>query len=71
MPDRSIEFRLNGEAGMRPAVTVELPRDTPVHKGRLLALRYDPARFRLFPHDTGAFRSGIPTDVVPPMRETG
>jgi len=26
---------------------VELPRNTAVHKGKLLALRYDPARFRL------------------------
>jgi iron(III) transport system ATP-binding protein len=26
---------------------VELPRDAAVHKGKLLALRYDPARFRL------------------------
>lgn len=28
---------------------VELPRDAAVHKGKLLALRYDPARFRLIP----------------------
>lgn len=26
---------------------VSLPRDTPVHKGRLIALRYDPSRFTL------------------------
>jgi ABC-type sulfate/molybdate transport systems ATPase subunit len=26
---------------------VELPRDTAVHKGKLIALRYEPARFRL------------------------
>ena len=28
---------------------VSLPAGTPLHKGRLLALRYDPARFRLLP----------------------
>lgn len=28
---------------------VALPAGTPLHKGRLLALRYDPARFRLLP----------------------
>ena len=28
---------------------VSLPGSTAVHKGRLLALRYDPARFRLLP----------------------
>jgi ABC-type Fe3+/spermidine/putrescine transport system ATPase subunit len=49
---------------------VELPRETVVHKGRLLALRYDPARFRLLARDVGPLQTGVPTDVVPPMRET-
>ena len=49
---------------------VELPRDATVHKGRLLALRYDGTRFRLLPRETAPLRATIPTDVVPPMSET-
>lgn len=49
---------------------VELPRDAVVHKGRLIALRYDPTRFRLLPRSTEPLRATIPTDVVPPMSET-
>lgn len=49
---------------------VELPRDTAVHKGKLLALRYDPARFTLLPRDMAPLRATVPTDVVPPLRET-
>jgi ABC-type Fe3+/spermidine/putrescine transport system ATPase subunit len=49
---------------------VELPRDAMVHKGRLIALRYDPARFRLLPRATEPLRATVPTDVVPPMAET-
>jgi ABC-type sugar transport system ATPase subunit len=52
-------------------IRVELPRETMVHKGRLLALRYDPARFRLFAREMGPLNTGVPTDVVPPMSETG
>jgi len=49
---------------------IELPRETVVHKGRLIALRYDPARFRLLARDVEPLQTGVPTDVVPPMRET-
>ena len=49
---------------------VELPFDAPIHKGRLLALRYDPARFTLLPRERKALQTSVPTDVVPPMRET-
>ncbi|HUP63313.1 MAG TPA: ATP-binding cassette domain-containing protein [Thermoanaerobaculia bacterium] len=49
---------------------VELPRDAQVHKGRLLALRYDPARFRLLPRQLEPLRASVPTDVVPPLNET-
>ena len=49
---------------------VELPRDLDVHKGRLLALRYDPARFRLLPREMAPLRASVPTDVVPPLRES-
>ncbi|HYI10509.1 MAG TPA: ATP-binding cassette domain-containing protein [Thermoanaerobaculia bacterium] len=52
------------------ALRVELPRETNVHKGRLLALRYDPTRFRLLPRETTPLQPTIPTDVVPPMSET-
>ena len=49
---------------------VELPPETPVHKGRLMALRYDPARFRLLPAAATELQTTVPTDVVPPMSET-
>jgi len=49
---------------------VELPPEANVHKGRLLALRYDPARFRLLPRELAPLRASVPTDVVPPLAET-
>lgn len=49
---------------------VELPRDAVVHKGRLMALRYDPTRFRLLPRTSAPLQPTVPTDVVPPMAET-
>jgi ABC-type Fe3+/spermidine/putrescine transport system ATPase subunit len=48
---------------------VILARETAVHKGRLLALRYDPSRFRILPRE-GAPKTAVPTDVVPPLRES-
>lgn len=52
------------------SLRVELPFDTPIHKGRLLALRYDPSRFTLVAKKRAALQATVPTDVVPPMRET-
>jgi ABC-type sugar transport system ATPase subunit len=52
------------------ALRVELPGDANIHKGRLLALRYDPSKFRLIPRELAPLRSTVPTDVVPPLRET-
>jgi ABC-type Fe3+/spermidine/putrescine transport system ATPase subunit len=49
---------------------VALPGDAEVHKGRLLALRYDPRRFTLLPRQSAAPFGSVPTDVVPPMAET-
>ncbi|HVG24561.1 MAG TPA: ATP-binding cassette domain-containing protein [Thermoanaerobaculia bacterium] len=49
---------------------VELPSDTVIHKGRLLAMRYDPARFTLLPRERTPLPATVPTDVVPPMRDT-
>ena len=49
---------------------VELPAGAAVHKGRLMALRYDPARFRLLPRAMKPLQATVPTDVVPPMAET-
>ncbi len=57
---------LSGSISLR----VELPANATVHKGRLMALRYDPSRFRLFPRDTGAAQTGVPTDVLPSMRDS-
>jgi iron(III) transport system ATP-binding protein len=52
------------------ALRVELARDAVVHKGRLIALRYDPTRFVLLPRKNEPLRPTIPTDVVPPLAET-
>ena len=49
---------------------IELPAGGNVHKGRLLALRYDPARFTLLPRDRAHVQTTVPTDIVPPMSET-
>ena len=49
---------------------VNLPRDTAVEKGKLLALRYDASRFPLIPREMESPRLSPPTDVVPPLRET-
>lgn len=48
---------------------VVLPRDAAVHKGKLVPLRYDARNFRLVQRAI-ALPGGIPTDVVPPLRET-
>jgi ABC-type sugar transport system ATPase subunit len=48
---------------------VALPGDAPVHKGRLIPLRFDPARFTLLQRDRPPVTT-VPTDVVPPLRET-
>lgn len=45
---------------------VELPAETAVHKGKVLALRYDPTRFRLVPRAATERRGlTVPTDVIP------
>ncbi len=49
---------------------VELPSGANVHKGRLLALRYDPTRFTLIARERAPLQTTVPTDVVPPMSET-
>lgn len=57
---------LSGAISLR----IELPSEAKVHKGRLLALRYDPSRFRLLPRETEARQTSVPTDVVPSMRDS-
>ena len=49
---------------------VELPREAAVHKGRLLALRYDPTRFRLIARETEALQPTVPTDVIPLLKDS-
>ena len=49
---------------------VTLPRATEIHKGKLLALRYDPLRFSLISRNIAFETSGAPLDAMPPMRET-
>lgn len=52
------------------SLRVELPAAMPVHKGKLLALRYDPARFTLLPRAGDRLRTAVPNDAVPPRSET-
>ena len=52
------------------ALRVELPAEENVYKGRLLAMRYDPRRFRLIERVMTPLRVGVPTDIVPPLAET-
>jgi ABC-type sugar transport system ATPase subunit len=49
---------------------IELPSGANVHKGRLLALRYDPSRFTLIARERASLQTTVPPDVVPPMSET-
>lgn len=48
---------------------VTFPRTVELHKGKLLPLRYDPRSFRLIRKDVPQ-PGGIPTDVVPLMRDS-
>lgn len=54
--------------GVRLRVTLSGAEN--VHKGRLLAMRYDPARFRLIARELAPLQTTVPTDVVPPLRES-
>ena len=49
---------------------VELAQDAPVHKGRLIALCYDPRRFLLLPRAAEHRATSVPTDVIPPLRDS-
>ncbi|HSP16471.1 MAG TPA: ATP-binding cassette domain-containing protein [Thermoanaerobaculia bacterium] len=49
---------------------ISLPPDVVLHKGKLLALAYDPAAFSLTPRDIEMPRRSVPTDVVPPLAES-
>jgi ABC-type sugar transport system ATPase subunit len=49
---------------------VSLPREEKVHKGRLLALRFDPTAIRLIQRDIVMPQAGVPTDVLPSMRDS-
>lgn len=49
---------------------VALPREVAVHKGKLLALRYDGSRFPLIRGETEPPMRSIPSDMIPPLRET-
>jgi ABC-type sugar transport system ATPase subunit len=66
---RDGRWHLRGFLSGGIVLRIAVPRDANVHKGRLLALRYDPARFRLVPGGTAPQRT-VPTDVVPPRNES-
>ena len=49
---------------------VSLPASASVHKGRLLALCYDPRGFTLLPRAGEAPWTTVPTDVVPSLSDS-
>jgi ABC-type multidrug transport system ATPase subunit len=49
------------------SLRVSLPGHLRLHKGKLLALIYEPASFALIKRDIELPRRSVPTDVVPPM----
>lgn len=63
-------WRARGMLSGGVALHIELPREANVHKGKLLALRYDPTRFTLLPREMPALESSVPTNVVPPLSES-
>jgi ABC-type sugar transport system ATPase subunit len=66
---RDGRWHLSGMLSGGLILHVVVPGDATVHKGKLLALRYDPAKFRLLPRAHGPLVT-IPTDVVPPLAES-
>lgn len=52
------------------SLRVALPAAAKVHKGRLLPMRYDPARFRLIPRDLPSAQPTVPTGVIPLLRDS-
>ena len=49
---------------------IALPANASIHKGKLLALSYDPSRFVLIQREMEAPRRTVPVDVLPPMRNS-
>lgn len=61
---------LRGVLSGNRELRVSLPADAAIHKGRLIALRYDPQTFTLLSREAPAPFAGVPTDVVPLLRES-
>jgi ABC-type spermidine/putrescine transport systems, ATPase components len=57
---------LSGGIGLH----VVLPAASSIHKGRLIALRYDSTRFRLVPREESDGRTEAMLPSVPSMRDT-
>lgn len=66
---RDGRWHLRGLLSGGVVLRVSVGRDANVHKGRLLALRFDPLRFRLIAGGTAPLLT-IPTDVVPSLRDS-
>jgi ABC-type sugar transport system ATPase subunit len=66
---RDGRWHLSGMLSGGVILRIVVPGDAAVHKGKLLALRYDAARFRLLPRAHAPLTT-IPTDVVPPLAES-
>ncbi len=49
---------------------ISLPPEVRLHKGKLLALSYDPRSFSLIRRDIEMPKHSGPTDIVPPLAES-
>ncbi|MGZ8833084.1 MAG: hypothetical protein ACXW19_07800, partial [Thermoanaerobaculia bacterium] len=52
------------------SLRVSFPGDIRLHKGKLLALTYHAEGFALLQREIETPRRSVPTDVVPPMRDS-
>lgn len=49
---------------------IAAPPGTAVHKGKVVAVRYDPARFRLVPREIEMPRMSVPASMIPAMKDS-
>jgi ABC-type sugar transport system ATPase subunit len=63
-------WMLSGLLSGAVPLRILVPAEAKVHKGKLLPLRYDPQRFILISRHESVPPGFVPTNVVPPMRDS-